>query len=351
MSHVWQEVTLTVDASINDAIEVINQSGLRMALVTSESNTLLGTVTDGDIRRALLKHLDLTQSVSSIMNTQPKIAKKNASKPQLLALMKKEHLLSVPVVDEYGRLLKVESWHELVEQKSYDNPVFLMAGGFGTRLRPLTNACPKPLLKVGGKPILEKIMENFIKAGFHRFYISTHYMPEMIRDHFGDGSKWGVSIEYVHEQSPLGTGGALGLLPANMPDLPIIMMNGDVLTNVDFEELLDYHNEKQSVCTMCVCEYEYQVPYGVIEADGHKVVDMVEKPIHKYFVNAGIYVVEPRMARSVDVNQVIDMPTLIEKYIQSSSEVSLYPLHEYWKDIGQMRDFHQAQDDIQTLGL
>ncbi|QOL27083.1 nucleotidyltransferase family protein [Thalassotalea sp. LPB0316] len=351
MKHSWQEVTLKPDASLGDALNTINQTGLRVALVIDDERKLLGTITDGDIRRAILKHVDLQLSVSQVMNTQPKVASPRASRSQLLALMKKDQLLSIPVVDEDKTLIDLASWHQLVANDRYDNPVFLMAGGFGTRLKPLTNACPKPMLKVGGKPMLEKIIESFIKSGFHRFYISTHYMPEMITEYFGDGSDWGISIEYVHEENPLGTGGALGLLPDDMPQLPIIMMNGDVLTNVDFEDLLSFHKAEKSICTMCVCEYEYQVPYGVIQAKNQKVIDMVEKPVHKYFVNAGIYVVEPEMANKVKKNQAIDMPTLIEQQLRSEIDVSLYPIHEYWKDIGQIRDFNQAQDDINSLDI
>ncbi|WP_347361358.1 nucleotidyltransferase family protein, partial [Vibrio vulnificus] len=190
----------------------------------------------------------------------------------------------------------------------------LMAGGFGTRLRPLTDNCPKPMLKIGNKPILETVIRSFIKAGFVNFYISTHYMPELIHAHFGDGSEFGVNITYVHEESPLGTGGALGLLPNDLPkDLPLIMMNGDVLTKVDFQRLLDFHVSHDADATMCVREYDYQIPYGVINGEGNKITSMVEKPIQRFFVNAGIYVVSPRVIQSVPENHRIDMPTLLEQ--------------------------------------
>ena len=224
-----------------------------------------------------------------------------------------------------------------------------MAGGFGTRLRPLTESCPKPMLKLGDKPILELIMLRFIHAGFHRFYISTHYLPEMIREYFGDGSKWNVNIRYVHEETPLGTGGALGLLPEDLPALPLILINGDVLTNVDFERVLEFHNKHNAAATMCVRDYEYQVPFGVINGEGNKIISMVEKPVQRFFVNAGIYVISPQIWRSVTQNNRIDMPTLLEQFISRQANVMMFPIHEYWLDIGRVEDYHRAQTDILSL--
>ncbi|CDI94752.1 phospho-sugar nucleotidyltransferase [Pseudomonas aeruginosa PA38182] len=224
-----------------------------------------------------------------------------------------------------------------------------MAGGFGTRLRPLTHNCPKPLLKVGEKPILEIILERFIGAGFHRFFISTHYMPEMIREHFGDGSRWGVSIRYVHEETPLGTGGALGLLPHHEIDSPLFLMNGDLLTTLNFLNLLEFHTAHGGVATMCVREYEYHVPYGVVQSDGHRISSMVEKPVQKFFINAGIYLLSPGLVKSVKAGTRIDMPTLLEQEIERQQAVNMFPVHEYWLDIGRMEDFVRAQQEFASL--
>jgi NDP-sugar pyrophosphorylase family protein len=226
-----------------------------------------------------------------------------------------------------------------------------MAGGFGTRLRPLTDNCPKPMLKVGDKPILEILIQYFKKLGFHNFYISTHYLPEIIQNHFGNGSKYDISIVYVHEETPLGTGGALGLLPDNMPDLPLIMINGDVLTNIDFTKVLAFHNKHRAAATMCVREYEYQIPYGVIKGEGHKVTSMEEKPVQRFLVNAGIYVVGKEIVRSVSRNERIDMPSLLERHIRKGLDILKFPIHEYWLDIGRMADYDRARADIYTLGL
>lgn len=352
MSFCWRNVLIKPDSSIRDALEIINNEALRVALVVDKNQYLLGVVSDGDIRRGLLKNLSLAEPVSLVMNTSPTIAKIGTQREALIRLMEKKNILCIPLLDETGKIVGLETLHSALHRPNYQNPVFIMAGGFGTRLRPLTDNCPKPMLKIGNKPILETVIRSFIKAGFVNFYISTHYMAELIQNHFGDGSELEVSITYVHEESPLGTGGALGLLPKDLPEgLPLIMMNGDVLTNVDFQRLLEFHVRHDADATMCVREYDYQIPYGVINSDGNKITSMVEKPIQRFFVNAGIYVVSPRVIQSVEKNQKIDMPTLLEHHMQERNNILMFPIHEYWLDIGRMDDFNRAQIDINTLGL
>nr|WP_205759692.1 nucleotidyltransferase family protein [Aeromonas veronii] len=342
---------MSPEHSVRDALAVINEQALRVCLVVDQQQHLLGVVTDGDIRRAILNNISLTQSVTAVMNSTPITVSAKLTRAQLLETMRGNSILSLPVVDDAGKLIGLETWEKASSQPTYDNPVLIMAGGFGTRLKPLTDTCPKPMLKVGDKPILETLLNQFIKAGFKNIYISTHYMPEFITDYFGDGSAWGANIKYIHEQHPLGTGGALGLLPANLPPLPLIMMNGDVLTTVDFNSLLDFHTQNGSDATMCVREYNYQIPYGVITGEGNNITSMVEKPVHHFFVNAGIYVVNSYIAQSVIKGERIDMPTLLEKHMQEKKRISMFPLHEYWLDIGRMEDFNRAQSDISTLGF
>ncbi|MGL6387868.1 nucleotidyltransferase family protein [Aeromonas caviae] len=351
MSKNWEKVVLSPEHSVRDALAVINAEALRVCLVVDDLRHLLGVVTDGDVRRAILNNVSLTQSVTAVMNSTPITVSAKLTRAQLLETMREHSILSLPVVDDAGKLLGLETWEKATSQPTYDNPVLIMAGGFGTRLKPLTDTCPKPMLKVGDKPILETLLNQFIKAGFKNIYISTHYMPELITDYFGDGSAWGANIKYIHEQHPLGTGGALGLLPANLPPLPLIMMNGDVLTTVDFNSLLDFHTQNGSDATMCVREYNYQIPYGVITGEGNNITSMVEKPVHHFFVNAGIYVVNSYIVQSVIKGERIDMPTLLEKHMQEKKRISMFPLHEYWLDIGRMEDFNRAQSDISTLGF
>jgi dTDP-glucose pyrophosphorylase/predicted transcriptional regulator len=345
----WRKALVNSDVTLEQAIDVLDKAALRIALVVDSSDKLLGTLTDGDVRRALLKHMPLETPVSQVMNTQPKTAEQSWTESRILAVMEQHELLQLPLVDKNRRIMGLANLHDMLNKHRHDNPVFLMAGGFGTRLRPLTNNCPKPMLKVGEKPILEQILLNFVEAGFHRFYISTHYMPEVIRDYFGDGEKWGVSIQYVHEEEPLGTGGALGLLPHDDIDLPLFVMNGDLLTSLNLHSFLEFHETHNGVATMCVREYEHQVPYGVITSDGTRIKSMVEKPVHRFFVNAGIYLLDPTLVKTVEPGTRIDMPTLLEKQIEGGKAVNMFPIHEYWLDIGRIDDFHRAQTEVTGL--
>lgn len=342
--HNWEAVILKPEDTTEKAIQVLNEEGLRVVMVSNEDGILLGTVTDGDIRRSLLQHLGLDTKITEIMYKTPTTALISDTDEKILALMKSKDLLQVPILDGNRKIVGLETLQHLIETNRRGNPVFLMAGGFGKRLRPMTNEIPKPLLKVGNKPILETILQQFIDFGFYNFYISTHYKAEMVREYFGDGSSWGVNIIYVHEDKPLGTAGSLGLLPSTIPELPIVMMNGDLLTKVNFESLLRFHNEHEGVATMCVREYDIQVPYGVVQAEEHKITSIIEKPIHNFFINAGIYVLNPSLLDSVDGSSYIDMPHLLEEQIGKGQQVNMFPLHEYWLDIGQKQEYELAHE-------
>jgi dTDP-glucose pyrophosphorylase len=345
----WESTLLAPTTPLEEAISILDKEALRLVMVVDADRRLLGTLTDGDVRRALIKHMDLGAPVADVMCVSPRTATRKWTREQMLALMEQHQLLHIPVLDDVGKVVGLETLHGLLQRSRRENPVFLMAGGFGTRLRPLTDSCPKPLLKIGDKPILELILESFVEAGFYHFYISTHYMPEMIRAHFGDGSRWGVNIQYVHEESPLGTGGALGLLPHDEITLPVFVMNGDLLTSLNVQNLLDFHNANPASATMCVREYEHKVPYGVIQSDGHRIRSMVEKPLYQYFINAGIYLLSPELVKSVRPNTKIDMPTLLEQQIAEGKVVNMFPVYEYWLDIGRMEDFQRAQNEMDHL--
>ena len=345
----WESTLVGPDVQLEVAIGVVDRSGLRIAIVVDDERRLLGTLTDGDVRRALLRHLPLDIPISQVMCSMPKVAQLDWSRERILAVMESSDLLQLPVVDSDGRVVGLETLHGQLDKHLIDNAVFLMAGGFGTRLHPLTKDCPKPMLKVGDKPILELILESLIKAGFHRFFMSTFYLSAMLREHFGDGKRWGVSIRYTHEETPLGTGGALGLLPHEEINEPIVMVNGDLLTTLNYRDLLEFHNEQSDIATMCVREYEYQVPYGVIQSDGYMIRSMVEKPVQKFFVNAGVYVLSPELVKQVRRGAQVDMPTLLEQAIASGRDVAMFPVHEYWLDIGQLEDFKRAQVEFKSL--
>lgn len=342
----WKAVAVSPNTSLETAISVMDKGGMGIVLVTDNDDVLHGTVTDGDVRRALLRHLTMETPVSEIMCATPRVAELHWSREKLLSVMESTRILQLPVVDVGRRLVGIEKLHDLLDCRRLENSVFLMAGGFGKRLFPLTQDCPKPMLKVGNKPILELILQSFADAGFHRFFISTHYLPEVIRKHFGDGSRWNVNIQYVHEAEPLGTGGALGLLPHDQIDLPIFLVNGDLLTRIDYRSLLDFHERHEGSATLCVREYESQIPYGVIQSDGHRITHIVEKPVQRCFINAGIYMLSPDLIRRVTPGERVDMPTLLQREISDGRDVNMFPVHEYWLDIGRMDDFQRAQQDV-----
>lgn len=344
----WKNIAVPKHTPLEAAIAILDKGAKRIVLVIDENERLLGTLTDGDVRRALLRHQPLTTPVSEVMCTSPQVAQLDWSREKILAVMENTRLLQLPVIDPDGCVVGLETLHDLLDVKKLDNPVFLMAGGFGKRLYPLTQDCPKPMLKVGDKPILELILQSLVDAGFHRFYISTHYLPEIIRNHFGDGSKWNVNIQYVHEDEPLGTGGALGLLPPGEVQVPMILMNGDLLTRIDYRSLVEFHLRHMGAATVCAREYESQVPYGVIQCEGHRITQIVEKPIQRFFISAGIYVLSPELIQRVSAGQRIDMPTLLEQEIAANREVNMFPLHEYWLDIGRMDDFRKAQEEVRS---
>jgi len=338
----WRKVMIAPEEPIARAVELLNFEALRIVLVVDENQHLLGTVTDGDVRRGMMRHLDMAVAVKEIMFTSPKTVPVGSTRAAILALMKTHDILQIPLLDETGVVMGLETLQHITAKPCYENPVFLMAGGFGKRLRPLTHDVPKPLLKVGSKPILQTILESFVASGFRQFYISTHYRAEMLREHFGDGSDWNVSIEYVHEEKPLGTAGSLGLLPHTLPELPLIIMNGDLLTKINFEQLLRYHEKTGGIATMCVREYDLEVPYGVVAANEYRVENIIEKPVHTFFVNAGIYVINPELYRSVDGEEFLNMPDLLQSKIEQGVQINMFPIHEYWLDIGRPIDFEQA---------
>ena len=344
--HNWKKTILKMTDTMEVAVKILNQESLRIVMVVDDDERLIGSITDGDIRRGLIRQLPMNTALAEIMHKNPIVSLAGDDKSNILAKMKELDLLQIPIVDSDGRVVGLETLQNLIEKKKFNNPVFLMAGGFGKRLAPLTNNTPKPLLKVGNKPILENVINQFIDAGFYNFYISTHYRAEMVQEYFGDGTNLDVSIKYIYEDTPLGTAGSLGLLPDNLPKLPILMMNGDLLTNLDLKELLRFHLQEGEDVTMCIREYDFQVPYGVVKTNGKHAISIEEKPVHRFFVNAGIYVLNPSILDMVDGKSCIDMPQLLEQKMRESGKISVFPVHEYWLDIGQIKEFDQAQSDV-----
>lgn len=342
----WRDTIISSDSSIRDAMQLIDRCGVRVALVADANLRLIGTVTDGDVRRGLLRQLDMSDMVSDVMNRTPLLAGVKTTRDERITLLEKNELLALPIVDDVGKLIGLSTLSQLMHYEKRDNPVFIMAGGFGTRLKPLTDNCPKPMLPIGDRPMLAHVLDHFIEQGFHKFYISTHYMPEVISSYFGNGSELKCSITYIHEETPLGTGGALGLLPYEMPQLPLIMVNGDVLTKLDFNRMLEHHERHGFDATMCVREVEHQVSFGVIESKGELITSIVEKPTYRYYINSGIYILSSDCTLSVEPNARIDMPTLLELRMEKKFKVGKYISYDYWLDIGRLDDYKKAQQDI-----
>lgn len=344
----WQKTSVSPETSIRDTMEVIDKSTLQIALVVDPDDKLLGTVTDGDIRRGILKGTSLDEPVKRIYYVSPLTASVEDDTDAMKRIMKEQSISQLPVLDHEGRVVELILLKEVLSEKKIKNPVILMAGGLGSRLSPLTDNCPKPLLKVGGTPVLETILQGFIEKGFDNFYISVNYKSEMIEEYFGDGSRWGVTIQYLRENKQLGTAGSVRLMPEK-PDLPIIVMNGDLLTKVDFKQLLEFHvnnhNLSQTMATMCVREYNMQIPYGVVKQEGSRLVRLDEKPVQRFFVNGGIYVFQPEMIDLIPEDSYFDMTDFFDKMMEKDYKTVVFQIREYWMDIGHHRDFETADGE------
>lgn len=340
----WKDTLIQKDATVRDAIEVIDNSKLKIALIVDDALKLVGLVTDGDIRRALLKGFSLDDAVVNAANKLPLVIGQDVDTTEALSIMRKNKLYHIPIVKEDGTLISLRFLDDLLQRKRRNNPVVLMAGGYGKRLQPLTDNCPKPLLKVGGKPILETIMENFISEGFYRFYISTFYKAEMIEEYFGNGEKWGIEIEYLREEKASGTAGALKLLPKDISE-SFFMMNGDLLTTLNVGHLLEFHKSHQQYLTVCVRKDHYKIPYGVVKVKESMIYELEEKPTIDYFINAGVYVMSPKILSMIPDNDTVQMTDLIQALMDSGRQPVAFPIREYWRDIGRFEDFEVASAD------
>jgi dTDP-glucose pyrophosphorylase len=340
----WKQVLVSPETSVLDVIGIIDKGALQIALVVDEHGRLLGTVTDGDVRRGLLKGVGLSAAIKEIMNPNPVTATVHEPRDTVLAIMKLKRIHHMPILDDQGRVVSIETLDQLIQSREHDNWVVLMAGGLGTRLRPLTDNCPKPLLRVGNKPLLETIIASFADHGFRKFYICVNYKAEMIEQYFGDGSRFGVEIRYVREEQRMGTAGALTLIE-DRPAQPLIVMNGDLLTKVNFQQLLEFHLHHRAQATMCVREYVYQIPYGVVNIQKNRLIGIQEKPQQSCFVNAGIYVIEPEVIDLIPKGTHYDMPDVFTKLISLNCETAVFPIREYWLDIGRMDDFNRANGE------
>jgi dTDP-glucose pyrophosphorylase len=336
-------VVVAPGTRVGEAIAVIDAGQLGLALVCDGAGRLLGIVTDVDIRKGLLRGMRLEDAVETIMCEHPSVAEPATARAELLALMHRTGIRQVPIVDLDGRVLGVEILKDLTAAPLRDTEVVIMAGGRGRRLRPLTDTLPKPMLPIGGRPLLEILVERLREQGFTRLTIAVHYKGDVIEEHFGGGERWGVRIRYVREAEERGTAGGLFLLDPR-PERPFIVINGDLLTELNFERLADYHAAHGGDLTVCVKEYRIEVPFGVVDLAGEQIVDIREKPGALFHVNAGIYVLEPHVLDRVDAGGPLDMPDLVRALLGAGARVGCFPLREKWFDIGTQADYRRAAE-------
>lgn len=326
--------------TLDDILNALEEVGVGSIIVIDDNLILVGIVTDGDIRRAILNK---ENNIDNFINKQPEVWKEFQSRHAGINHLKKIHRNILPIVDDKNKIVDVLCLDE-INFDTVTNPVVIMAGGLGTRLYPLTKDTPKPMLPINGKPILEKIMERLINQGFQNFYISINYLGEQIKEYFQDGSKWDISIKYIEETKRLGTAGALSKLTSVIKE-PFIVMNGDIITDLDFREFLSFHISQNSESTMCLYKQVHQVPFGVVEFDNdNKIISMIEKPKNEYFINMGIYVINPETLEYIPKDDYYDMPSLFQNIIDNHKTTKVFLFYGLWNDIGRIEDYKSAHD-------
>ncbi|KLD99965.1 nucleotidyltransferase family protein [Aliarcobacter butzleri] len=334
------KLILTDRTDFKDAVKKLDKNGNGVLPVVDINDNLLGLITDGDIRKAILNNnLDLEH----IINKNPYKLNMNSSKKQIINYLKKVHRRHLPLVDDKNKFIKIFTLDE-IEFNFKSNWVVIMAGGLGTRLGELTKDIPKPMLKVGAKPMIEHIIDMFVSHGFTKFMLSVNYKAEVIKEYFKDGSKFGIEVRYLEEKKRLGTGGALSLIDVELNE-PFFVTNGDVLSSLDYEELLSYHKEQNSIATMCIRKDTYQIPYGVIEIDEkNNIKAMKEKPIKDFFINTGIYVLNSEVLNYVPKDEFFDLPTLFDVLKRENKSTKAFEITDYWIDMGKPSDYEKIKE-------
>lgn len=341
----WQQAILVPSATLQEAIQKLNDVGLKIVLVCNHKGLLEGTISDGDIRRGLLRGLTLQSPALEVVRRNPLVVPEGLGRDLVSQLMAANKVQQIPVVDGEGRPVGLHLWDTLSMPEDRPNLMVIMAGGKGTRLRPYTESCPKPMLPVAGRPMLEHIIERATGEGFRHFVLAVHYLGELIEAHFGDGDRFGVRIDYLRENAPLGTAGALSLL-APLPDKPFVVTNGDVMTDIRYGELLDFHIRQGASATMAVRLHEWQHPFGVVQMNGVDIVGFEEKPVARSHINAGVYALSPRALGSLEAGGQCDMPGLFERLQTLGLRTIAYPMHEPWLDVGRPDDLLLANSKI-----
>lgn len=343
--QLWRQAMLPANATIGQAIRNLDQVAIKIILVVNEADELEGTISDGDIRRGLLKGLDLDSPIESVIHRNALVVPPEMERDMIMQLMVANKIQQIPIVDARRHVVGLHLWDEINTPPARTNLIIIMAGGKGTRLRPHTENCPKPLLPVAGKPMLEHIIERAKLEGFSNFVLAIHYLGHMIEDYFGSGDRLGVRIDYLREDTPLGTAGALGLLDP-MPQEPFVVTNGDVITDIRYGELLDFHVRHNASATMAVRVHEWQHPFGVVQTEGVDIIGFEEKPVTRSHINAGVYVLAPGALDELNMDVHCDMPTLFERLQAKDKRTVAYPMHEPWLDVGRPDDLQSAHSQV-----
>ncbi len=341
----WMKALINTNATIKDAIQILNRVGLRIVIAVDEAGKFLGTVSDGDIRRGMLKGFSLDSSIQNILRSDAIIVPDGLSRDVIIRLMLINKIHQIPIVNDDNRIVGLHLWDEINLTPQRPNIFLIMAGGKGTRLMPHTKECPKPLVKVGGKPMIDHIIERAKSFGYSNFVVSVQHLGEMIQEHLGDGRRFNINLSYLKESTPLGTAGALSLL-AKKPDVPIVISNGDVMSDIDYGEILDFHIRNGAFATMAVKLYQWQNPFGVVQMQGIDISGFEEKPIINSHVNAGVYVLSPKSIDYLESGVECSMPALFEKLRLDSKKIIAYPMHEPWLDVGRPGDLEKANTEI-----
>jgi dTDP-glucose pyrophosphorylase len=326
---------------LKDVLPLLNSKISPLLLVLDDEHKLVGTLTDGDVRRGILVGKTIQDTVATVMKRNPKFARRQTPPGMVQDLLEDIHPFPLPYVDDNGRIIDIQWMQQPGISHALPNVAVLMCGGLGTRMGSLTENCPKPMLPLYGKPILDWILSGLVKSGIEKFFLAVNYLSEMIEEYFTDGSQWGVQIEYIREEKRLGTAGALSLIP-HRPEHPILVSNGDLLTRLDFCNILHFHNINESMGTMGIARYEFQNPYGVVRYDGANFLCIEEKPVSMCYVNAGIYVLDPQLLDLIPYNTFYDMPSLLSSAKDQGHRITVYPLSELWMDIGRESDLEKA---------
>ena len=336
------KIIITENTSIKSSIKILDSTGLQILLVTDKNGKFIGTLSDGDFRRAVIQNISLDENVNLIINKNPTFVSKKMSNLELNSLMKKNDIRHIPYVDKDLRI-KDLYFFDKISTEIKDKNIIIMAGGKGSRLGAYTKNCPKPLLKIGSKPILEHIINNAKSQGYVNFLIAINYLGEMIKEYFGDGKKFGVNIKYLEEKKYLGTIGALSLIKEK-DKRSFLLMNGDVVANINFDEFIDFHIKQRGLFTLALRSQEYRSKYGVIHLKNNEVIDFKEKPLIKNYINAGFYIIEPKVLEYLPYNQYFDIPDIIKKLKNQKCKIAGYTLVDNWIDIGNNEDYLKVKD-------